>query len=524
MTMGRVRVDRRDVVIGVLAALGVFGYVVASAAIHKVGFPLDDAWIHQTYARNLARHGEWAFVPGEPSAASTSPLYSLLLAVGYFLHVPFFLWAFALGALALAGAGWIGRRLGTIMFPGLAQAGLWTGLAMVVMWHLVWAASSGMETMLFCTLSLAVVGVGWRELAVDPQTTTSRNAFRRGIALGFVGAALTLTRPEGAGLVGLTGVFVVAARPYGGYRNHWRPYLAWAGGAALGWLIGVLPYLVLNYHLAHTLLPNTSAAKQAENAPARQLPLLERYGRLLLPLAAGGQLLLLPGVAMSLYDLVRRTRRDRRTVLFWLPLAWAVTLLSAYALRLPAPYQHGRYVMPILPHLLLYGVGGTVILVRAGRRSPVKRVLSRSLALSVILITLGFWGIGARQYGQDVRIINTEMVDTARWVEQNLAPDELLAVHDIGALGYYAPRPILDLAGLVSPEAVPIIRDPEALMRLMCERHVRYLMVLPNQRPAPENDPRLGPKPMFQTNAPYSPAAGGGNMTIYGLRWPEQCN
>jgi hypothetical protein len=524
MTVGRVRVDRRDVLIGMLAVLGVFGYVMASAVIHKVGFPLDDAWIHQTYARNLARRGEWAFVPGEPSAASTSPLYTLLLAVGYFLHVPFFLWTFALGALALAGAGMIGQRLGTILFPDLAQAGLWTGLAMVVMWHLVWAASSGMETMLFCTLSLAVVWVGWRELAVDPQTDAPRNTFGRGVALGLVGAALTLTRPEGAGLVGLTGIFVVLARPYGGYRNNWRLYLTWAGGAALGWLIGVLPYLVLNYHLAHTLLPNTSAAKQAENAPARRLPLLERYGRLLLPLAAGGQLLLLPGVVMTLYDLVRRARRDRRAVLFWLPLAWAVTLLSAYALRLPAPYQHGRYVIPILPHLLLYGVGGTVALVRAGRRSPVKRVLSRSLALSVILITLGFWGIGAQQYGQDVRIINTEMVDTARWVEQNLPPDELLAVHDIGALGYYAPRPILDLAGLVSPEVVPIIRDPEALMRLMCQRHVRYLMVLPNQRPAPEDDPRLGPKPVFQTNAPYSPAAGGGNMTIYGLRWPEPCN
>jgi hypothetical protein len=116
------------------------------------------------------------------------------------------------------------------------------------------------------------------------------------------------------------------------------------------------------------------------------------------------------------------------------------------------------------------------------------------------------------------------MVDTAHWVNANLPPDDLLAVHDIGALGYYAPRPILDLAGLVSPEVVPIIRNPEALMRLMCERHARYLMVLPNQRPASEGDPRLGPDPVFQTNAPYSPAAGGGNMTVYELHWPERCN
>jgi len=524
MIVCRMRVDRRDMLLWGLALLDVVVYVVTSAVVHEVGFPLDDAWIHQTYARNLAQRGEWAFVPGEPSAASTSPLFSLLLSVGYVLRLPFFWWTFALGALALAGAGWIGRRLGEILFPGTAQVGLWTGLAMVTAWHLVWAASSGMETMLFCTLSLAVVWLGWRELAVNPRVKAPQRAFGRGIGLGLAGALLTLTRPEGAGLVGLAGLFVVLARPYGGYRDHWRLYLAWVSGAGLGWLIGVLPYLLLNYHLTHSLLPSTSAAKQAENAPARQLPLLERYGRLLLPLAAGGYLLLLPGEVFAFWDLARRARRDRRTVLFGLPLAWAVMQLSAYALRLPAPYQHGRYVIPILPHLLLYGVGGTVGMVHAGRRSLTKRVLSRSVALSVILITLAFWGIGARQYAQDVRIINTEMVDTARWVRHHLPPDDLLAVHDIGALGYYAPRPILDIAGLISPEVVPIIRNPEALMQLMCQRHVRYLMVLPNQRPAPEDDPRLGPQPVFQTNAPYSPAAGGGNMKVYQLHWPAQCD
>jgi hypothetical protein len=75
----------------------------------------------------------------------------------------------------------------------------------------------------------------------------------------------------------------------------------------------------------------------------------------------------------------------------------------------------------------------------------------------------------------------------------------------------------------VSPEVVPIIRDHEALMQLMCERHVRYLMVLPDQRPAREDDPRLGLAPIFVTNAPYAPAAGSGNMTIYELHWSEEC-
>ncbi|MBI5960979.1 MAG: hypothetical protein HY866_19730 [Chloroflexi bacterium] len=525
MTLGRFKLDKQDCLIGIVALAGVIVYVVASAVLHKVGFPLDDSWIHQTYGRNLAQRGEWAFVPGEPSVASTSPLFTVLLAVGYFLHLPFFVWTFALGALALAGTGWIGRRLGAIMFPKLPLAGLWTGLAMVITWHLVWAASSGMETILFCMLSLALVWSGWRELVVHPSGDDPRRAFKRGLLTGVIGALLTLARPEGAGLVGLTGLGVLLAWPYPRSRQGWWIYVAWGVGVAAAWLIVLAPYLALNYHIDGALLPNTAAAKQAEHAPIHQhWAVWERYGRLLLPLFAGGLIMLLPGILFGIYGIARQAAKKRADVLFLLPLAWAFVDLTAYTLRLPANYQHGRYVMPMLPHLLLYGVGGTLALVHAGRRQLIPRILSRSLALAAALITVGFWGIGARQYAQDVRIINTEMVDTARWVEKNLPPDELLAVHDIGALGYYAPRPIFDLAGLVSPEIVPIITDYQAVMGMMCERGVRYLMVLPDQRPAPLDDPRLGAAPIFVTRAPYSPAAGGGNMTIYQMQWPEQCH
>ncbi|GIV82118.1 MAG: hypothetical protein KatS3mg051_1472 [Anaerolineae bacterium] len=149
-------------------------------------------------------------------------------------------------------------------------------------------------------------------------------------------------------------------------------------------------------------------------------------------------------------------------------------------------------------------------------------MISRSLALSALAVTVGFWAIGARQYAQDVRIINTEMVATAKWIRANLPTDELLAVHDIGALGYFAPRPIFDLAGLVSPEVIPLFRNTDGLMRLMCERGVIYLMAMPDQRPVPPNDPRLG-EVVFVTNAPYAPAAGGGNMAVYRMVWPEEC-
>ncbi len=512
----RLRRTPPEVLFAALAAFNVALFVLAAAlSVEGIGFPLDDSWIHQVYGRNLAQRGEWAFVPGVPSAASTSPAYSVLVAAGYVLGVDFFLWAFAWGAAALAWMGALGARLAARMFPDLHAAPLWTGLALVTSWHLVWAAASGMETALFAALSLGLVLLAWRALqkSADPRVPL-RRAFREGLGLGLAGALLTLTRPEGVGLVGLVGAFALTAWP----RDARRQYGAWALGVALGWGLGVAPYLALNWHIAGTWLPDTSAAKQAENAILRGQPLLTRYAKMLWPLVAGGQLLLVPGMVVGVGYVVRRARADRRAVLGLLPLAWALLDLSAYAWRLPAPYQHGRYVIPILPHAMLYGVGGTLLILRWGRRSVAGRVLSRSLTLTAVLVVPGFLAIGARQYALDVSIINSEMVQTAHWVHDNLPPDELLAVHDIGALGYYAPRPILDLAGLVSPEVVPIIRDGEALMHLMCARDVRYVMVLPDQRPAPEGDPRL--ELLYTTGSPYAVAAGSGNMSVYALRCP----
>ena len=44
-----------------LAVLSAGLYVAFSRQAGGVGFPLDDAWIHQVYARSLGEHGELAF-------------------------------------------------------------------------------------------------------------------------------------------------------------------------------------------------------------------------------------------------------------------------------------------------------------------------------------------------------------------------------------------------------------------------------------------------------------------------------
>jgi hypothetical protein len=475
---------RRDGLFLALAALAVGFYVLRAANQDRIGFPLDDSWIHQVYGRNLAERGEWAFVPGEPSAASTSPLYTVLLSIGSLLKLTPFVWAFLLGILALALGAMMAARIGETIFPGTKGVGIGTGLAVLLAWHMIWAAASGMETMLFMAFSLTVLHLAFRELD-EARPVDTRSLLLRGIGLGAVGGLLTLTRPEGVGLVGLVGLFALISF---GLSRRWG---AWAVGIAVGWVILVTPYILLNYDLTGELLPSTADAKVAENEPFREDPLIERYSKMIIPLSAGAQLLTLPGIVYALWLLANQIRLDRRKWLLLTPAAWAFAHLTIFTLRLPAPYQHGRYIMPVLPPLMLYGIGGLLALVHLGRGSAAGRVVTRSLAISTAFAFPGFLWIGAGAYADDVQIINTEMVETAKWVKDNVPEEDLFAVHDIGALGYYAPRPILDLAGLVSPELVPIITDYPALMETICAKNARWLMVLPNQRPVTADDPRL---------------------------------
>jgi hypothetical protein len=480
------------------------------------GFPLDDSWIHQVYGRNLAQTGMWAFVPDVPSAASTSPLYTVLLAFGYKLNLPFKLWTYFLGVLALSVTGMIGARLSERLLPKQRLAGLIGGLAQVMAWHLVWAAASGMETMLFGMWTLVLIWLAWREL--DERSIRVQYTLVRGSVFGVAAALATMTRPEGVALAALIGLVMLIARP----QRSFKGFLIWSLGASVAFLIALAPYLALNLQLTGGLLPDTAAAKQAENVPLLAESYPERLLKMVLPLVAGAQLFLLPGAIYFTVVQLRDVRRDRQRLLYLLPLLWASGLIALYAARLPAYYQHGRYVIPALPSIILCGLTGTVWLLERGQTSLAGRVLTRSLTVSAMLALVYFLFQGAAVYRQDVSIIDEEMVAAADWIKDNITPDELLAVHDIGAVGYFAPRPILDLAGLVSPEIIPFILDEEPLWKWLQAKGARYLMAFPDQIPGDDPaDPRLCR--VFTTGGEASIRAGGPNMTIYALTWDGIC-
>ncbi len=151
-------ISRRKLIIllgSVFLAIG--SYTLASSFLSGTGFPLDDAWIHQTYARNLAQFGEWSFIPGWPSGGSTAPLWSALIAPVYLVGQNGFVWTMLLGGLGFAGRGMVWREMVWAVLQHFRQARFpWAGLFLAFEWHLVWAAASGMETILFAAMILFV--------------------------------------------------------------------------------------------------------------------------------------------------------------------------------------------------------------------------------------------------------------------------------------------------------------------------------------------------------------------------------
>lgn len=486
----------------VSAFVAVAAYLLLSAAGAGPGLPLDDGWIHQTYARNLAQTGGLAFAPGALSSGSTAPLWTGLLAIGHVLGLPALLWAYLLGCLSLLLLIWAARRLWRVMWPAFAGRDWVAGLALGLSWPLVWAAGSGMETLLFIALGFALLA----QFAMDDQRTAR---------LGLLAGLLILTRPDGLILVTLVALALLVQR-------RWRILATYAGAA----LVLLLPYFAFNVAVSGVIWPNTFYAKQTEYAFLLERPLLQRVLQLLAFSlggpetgwrgVSGARLLLLPGLLLSGWRAVNADWIARR---LWrtLPLLWAGGHVIAYALRLPVTYQHGRYLWAAVPVWIVFGLAGWGrILMRVQQRGGPGRVLAQSAALVFAVLLVLFLVFGALAYAQDVAFVENEMVDVALWLRENTAPESLIAAHDIGAIGYFARRPLLDLAGLVSPEVIPFLADEEALAGYVLRRGADYLVTAPGW-PYAALTGADGARLLYATGYPWTREQGLNNMAVYAL-------
>ncbi len=220
------------------------------------GFPLDDGWIHQTYARNFARNGRFEYVPGVVSAGSTSPLWTVMLAVGYVLRLPYLLWAYLLGGLSLLWLALTSMRLWQLLWPDWSDKSWLPGVVIALAWPLIWAAASGMETILFAALGMQIVVI-YAQLVMKSQAD-SYPATKTVALLGILSGLLVLVRPDGLVLLLLVAMGLLLLP--GSWATRLKLLLAYGGTA----VIPLLPYFAFNLYTSGFIWPNTFYAKQTE--------------------------------------------------------------------------------------------------------------------------------------------------------------------------------------------------------------------------------------------------------------------
>ncbi|MBN1937833.1 MAG: hypothetical protein JW934_24475 [Anaerolineae bacterium] len=470
-----------------------------------LAFPLDDSWIHLVIARGIAREGALVYNPGEPTNGSTAPLWSLLLSVGYLLKIDFLAWDYGLGLLFAWLSGVFIYRLGKkFLLNGGLETRPTIPMALIaavlssIEWHVAWCGLAGMETTLFIFLSVYLLYSHLRGFD---------GSFLGMLALGGLGALLVLTRPEGLGLVGLVALDGVLR------QKTWRARVLYVVGWAVPFLLVLGPNVLYNVGVTGQPLPATFYAKAAEFVDPTERTLLHVARNWLLLLfwtaALGPQLLLLPGIVYGIYLGVRRRQR-----LVLLILGWIALLLGAYALHLPLMSHHGRYYVPLFPLLILIGVWGVREVTPVMRRF---KLLRRMYALAVAAGFVILWLNGAVVYAKDVRLIDDEWLPVSFWLRDNTAPDALVAAHDIGALGYFAERRIIDMAGLVTPGAIPHIGDEASMREYLRQEGVDYFVTYPQWYPKLIRDPAF--ELVFEGTSPYLRQQFGHNLQVYRTHW-----
>lgn len=421
-----------------IAGLG-FGMIDA-VIIGRPAFPLDDAWIHLQFAFRMAAGDGLAYTGAGWVTGSTAPLWSALLSLGGLLPgrlVP--AWSELLGVLALMATVWGVHRLATELVPGRSTsiAGAAALLVATTPW-LLWSAASGMEITTFSCLALW--GMVWHLRELRRNDAPPRSA--------VLLAASALARPEGALLLVLAFGERLA-------RSGGRPKrLVQAATAAGLSLVVLLPTLAFYRVAGGSFLPTTFWAKAG--GPLDAWP-DTRYLRLVLDLLARSQPALALLAAAGILLLVTRLRGPLDRGL--LPAGWLVGQAVAYSLMtrpdMPPPMGNfGRYWFPLLPVVVVLGL---LALTPASRRLRALGLWRLTLLLVFAMQLPGLISMPAA-YAQHVSDVEASDVAAAQWLEPRLDPRALIAVQDVGALGYFLPNRTLDLAGLTSPEVLPVLR------------------------------------------------------------------
>ena len=423
-----------------------------------LGLPFDDSYISLQFARNLADHGFLTFDGETASSGATSLLHvatlavfiklggdpvKVSLAVGVVLHLTL--------VVTLYWLSW------TIFRDRIAAA--LAGASVGVIGFLVYDALNGMETTLFLVVSTAAAAA-----------FLGAKSERRLLLAGAFTALAVLSRPEGVLLLGAMGLFYLVS------PDRREPIMSAQAVRRLALLAG--PSLIVLAGLAGFYWATTGSPTPG-TATAKFLFFREfdlRAQTRFDFIQAGVSTFVGPVLPWLLFALVALRRRETLLFAFF----WVAFILM-YFFLFPGGTGHywNRYQHIFLPAIAVFGAAGLVSLVRSVHFRTAE-IVSAALIGVVFLGAVYFQYNGFRErYKHDVELNETRQVGIALYLRDVVPEGEAVATHDIGVIGYYSEREVIDLVGLIDPDAVDYHKD-RRLKEYIAELRPSYIVAFPS--------------------------------------------
>ena len=478
---------------------------------HLRGYITDDTYIHLQYARNLAAGNGFVFNPGENVYGSTSPLWVALIADGIALGFDGLVVAKWLGAIATLWSVVLFLQLlrRDLRMPALRAMAVVTWACHA--WMLRWSVS-GMET----PLAVALVLAGFVAFTEGEQWGA------RPVRTGALWALAALTRPEAVFLLVLWGIFlIIDTDSRAGLRRlifgALPPVVIYGG-----WLV----YARVTFG---TFWPNTLAAKVAGGEGWDYF--LGQTLRQVQIIGATDAALVGALFAALMFAGRRFWPREWRAQRL-LPWVWVGALPVLYTMR-GVPVL-SRYLLPLLPILAWLAWRAVERWWSGDAPRPSDRRGAAILGLGLMLLSvvpnlLVYQQKVVPQVESLSAGMRSSLIPWGKWVRANTPEGAMVAAPDIGAVGYFSERRVLDLAGLVTPGMVPI------LGRMPQEQAVAQFEFAAVGRPDALMD--RAPRPFdLMDRSPFAPALtpvghaslpnlgisrpGEAVYTVYRISWP----
>jgi hypothetical protein len=256
--------------------------------------------------------------------------------------------------------------------------------------------------------------------------------------LGVFAGLLMLTRSEGIFLIGvLLADYVIRQRRLPDYRYLIAPVILVAANLAFNrWYYGAY-------------LPATGSAKiwQGQSGLWGEGWLFLQAGYLTGWVFAANQLYMLIILLLTTMGFVHAIWFAKDRELHWI-VAIFLLLYSCFFIFLNIPNYHWYYA-PYFMFALVYCMEGICAL--ADKLELILQGMLTKLVRSVPLLLaalLIYWGAGV---SHAERGAFTPYKDIGLWLNQHTAENAKVAVVEIGTIGWYANRYIIDILGLVNP-------------------------------------------------------------------------